>query len=73
MNLASWLPLTGVFLAFTAVAAWHLVTHPVPYMPKLAWGLLMVVTFPVGAIVYIVVVVFGVGTEREDAEGRHAD
>ena len=73
MNFASWLPLTAVFLAIAAVAVWHLVTHPVPYMPKWAWGLLIVVTFPVGSIVYIVVVMLGVGSQRRDAEGRHAD
>lgn len=73
MNLVSWLPITGVFLVIAVAALWHLATHPVPFMPKWAWAVLILLGFPFGPIVYIVVVVFGVGTHREDAEGRHAD
>jgi len=70
MNFAAWLPITLVFAFIAGVAIWHLVTHDVPFMPKWAWALLIIVTFPIGSVVYIAVVMFGAGTEREDAQGR---
>ncbi len=73
MNFAAWIPLFVIGFGVFAVSFWHLVTHPVPYMPKWAWALLLVVTFPVGAVVYIAVIVYGAGVQREDAEGRSGE
>ncbi len=73
MNFSAWLPIAAVFLVAAAVAFWHLATHRVPYMPKWAWILLVIVGFPFGSIIYIAVVMFGAGTVREDAEGRPID
>lgn len=73
MNFAAWLPLFLIGVAVLAVSVWHILTHPVPYMPKWAWALLVVVTFPIGAVVYIAVVMFGAGVQREDAEGRNIE
>ena len=73
MNFGAWLPLTLVFVVVAGVALWHLVTHDVPYMPKWAWALLIVFTFPIGSFIYIAVVMFGAGTRRDDAQGRPAD
>lgn len=62
-----------VFVAVAVVALWHLVTHDVPYMPKWAWALLIIFTFPIGSVIYISVVMFGAGTPRDDTSGRPAD
>ncbi|MEN8238392.1 MAG: PLDc N-terminal domain-containing protein [Actinomycetota bacterium] len=70
MNFEAWVPLTLVFAVVAGFALWHLVTHDVPYMPKWAWALLVIFTFPIGSFIYIAVVIFGAGTHREDAEGR---
>lgn len=73
MNFAAWIPLFVIGFGVFVVSFWHLLTHPVPYMPKWAWALLLVVTFPVGAVVYIAVIVYGAGVQREDAEGRSGE
>ncbi|MCL1594739.1 MAG: hypothetical protein M3132_10355 [Actinomycetia bacterium] len=73
MNIAAWMPFFVIGFAILGVAVWHLATHDVPYMPKWAWVLFMIFTIPIGAIVYISVVMFGAGTKRDDAEGRPAD
>ena len=73
MNPGAWLPLTLVFVVVAAIALWNLATHGVPYMPKWAWALLIVFTFPIGSFIYIAVVMFGAGMKRDDAEGRPAD
>jgi len=70
MNFAAWIPLFVLGFGAFVVGIWHLITHPVPYMPKWAWALLLLVTFPIGAVVYIAVIVYGAGVQREDAEGR---
>ena len=70
MNFTAWLPITLVVAVVSFVALWHLATHTVPYMPKWAWALLIIVTFPIGSLIYIAVVVFGAGTPRNDTEGR---
>jgi hypothetical protein len=70
MNFEAWLPITLVFVVVAGVAFWNLATHDVPYMPKWAWALLIVFTFPIGSFIYIAVVMFGAGTTRDDAEGR---
>lgn len=72
MNFAAWLPLFAAFIALTAASLVHLIARPVPYMPKWAWALLVVFTIPIGSILYFVVV-FGIGVQREDAEGRHVE
>ncbi len=72
MNFAAWFPLFAVFIALTAASLVHLMTRPVPYMPKWAWALLVVFTIPIGSILYFAVV-FGIGVQREDGEGRHVD
>ena len=73
MNLGAWVPLALVFVVVAAIALWHLASHDVPYMPKWAWALLIIFTFPIGSLIYIAVVMFGAGTPRQDAEGRAAD
>jgi hypothetical protein len=73
MNLGAWVPLTLVFVVVAAIALWHLASHDVPYMPKWAWALLIIFTFPIGSLIYIAVVMFGAGTPRQGAEGRAAD
>lgn len=70
MNPGAWLALSSVFVVVAAIALWHLATHDVPYMPKWAWALLIVFTFPIGSFIYLAVVVFGAGANRDDAEGR---
>lgn len=73
MNFEAWLPIFVVGGVATGVALWHMATHDVPFMPKWGWALLVIVTFPVGSLVYIAVVIFGAGTHRGDAEGRFTD
>lgn len=73
MNFGAWLPLTLVFAVVAGVALWHMATHDVPHMPKWAWALLVVFTFPIGSFIYIAVVMFGAGERRDDAEGRPTD
>ncbi len=70
MNFAAWTPIFAVVLLLTLGSLGHLATHRVPYMPKWAWAVLIVVGMPIGALVYIAVVIFGWGVQREDAEGR---
>ncbi len=70
MNFASWTPIFVIVIVITLIALGHLATHRVPYMPKWAWGLLIVVGMPVGGLVYIAVVMLGWGVQRDDAEGR---
>ena len=70
MNLAAWLPIFIIFAAFSAVLLVHLARHEVPFMPKWAWALLIVLTMPLGGVVYLLVF-YGVGAQREDAEGRN--
>ena len=70
MNFAAWFPLFAIFALFSVALLVHLARHDVPYMPKWAWGLLIVLTMPLGGVLYLVVVVFGGGIQREDAEGR---
>ena len=69
MNFAAWLPIFIIVAVFTAALLVYLATHDAPYMPKWAWAALIVLTMPVGGIIYLLVVA-GVGTQREDAEGR---
>lgn len=73
MNFGAWLPLTLGFAIVAGVALWHLATHEIPYMPKWAWALLVVFTFPIGSFIYISVVMVGAGTHKGDAEGRPVD
>lgn len=70
MNFAAWIPLFAVFAVFSLVMLGHLARTDVPYMPKWAWAVLIVVTMPLGGVLYLVVVVLGGGAQREDAEGR---
>jgi len=70
VNFAAWMPLFLIGLVLLVVGIWHLFTHPVPYMPKWAWAVLLIVTFPIGSVVYIAVIIYGAGVQREDAEGR---
>jgi hypothetical protein len=70
VNLSAWLPLFAVGVAFSALMLVHLARTDAPYMPKWAWALLIVVTMPLGAVVYLAVVVLGAGVQRDDAEGR---
>ncbi len=42
-------------------------------MPKWAWAVLIVVGMPIGALVYIAVVILRSGVQREDAEGRNIE
>ena len=70
MNFAAWFPLFAIFAVFSIVMLVHLARNDVPYMPKWAWGLLIVLTMPLGGVLYLVVVVMGAGLQRDDAEGR---
>ncbi len=70
MNLAAWIPLFAVGIAFTASMLWHLATHEVGFMSKTAWALIIVLLIPLGALIYLLVGVLGMGTQRPDAEGR---
>ena len=69
MNLTASLPIFAAIVVFTIVVLVHLGTHEVPYMPNWAWAALIVLTMPIGGIIYLLVI-GGVGTQREDAEGR---
>ena len=69
MNFAAWLPIFAIVAVFTIAVLAHLFTHDVPYMPKWAWAALIILTAPIGGIVYLLVIA-GIGTQREDAEGR---
>jgi len=55
MNFVAWFALSSVFLLLTAVSLIHIVTHPIAHMPRWAWALLVIFTFPVGSILYFVV------------------
>jgi ABC-type transport system involved in cytochrome bd biosynthesis fused ATPase/permease subunit len=70
VNFEAWLPIFVLAVVFSAVLLVHLFTHDVPFMPKWAWALLIVLTMPLGGVIYLMVVVAGAGTQREDAEGR---
>lgn len=70
MNFSAWLPLFLIAAAFSAVLLVHLARTDVPYMPKWAWAALIVLTMPLGGVIYLLVVVAGAGVQREDAEGR---
>jgi hypothetical protein len=37
-------------------------------MPKWAWALLILFTFPIGSFIYIAVVMFGAGTRQDHTE-----
>ena len=69
MNFAAWFPIFALAALFSIVLLVHLARHDVPYMPKWAWALLIVLTMPLGGLVYLIVVIGGAGG-REDAEGR---
>ena len=70
MNIEAWVPIFLAVAVFTAAMLAHLATHPVPFMPKWAWALLIVLTAPLGGVIYGIVVIAGAGTRVEDAEGR---
>jgi hypothetical protein len=73
VNFAVWVPMLALVVLFSVLLLAHLVTHNVPYMPKWAWALMIVVTMPLGGVVYLLVVVMGAGVQRPDAEGRATD
>jgi hypothetical protein len=73
VNFAAWFPIFVAMVLFTGALLVHLATHDVAYMPKWAWAAFLVLTMPLGGFAYLAVVVFGAGTPREDAEGRHPD
>ena len=64
------MPVFLAIAAFSAVLLVHLARNEVPYMSKWAWALLIVLTMPLGGVIYLLVVVLGAGVQREDAEGR---
>lgn len=70
MNFSAWLPIFLLAVAFSAILLVHLSRNDVPYMSKWAWAALIVLTMPLGGVVYLLVVVLGAGIQREDAEGR---
>jgi membrane protease YdiL (CAAX protease family) len=73
MNFASWAPIFVIVIVVTVFSLGHLATNRVPYMPKWAWAVLIIVGMPIGGVVYIAVVIFGSGVQREDAEGRNIE
>ncbi len=70
MNLEAWLPIFIIFALFSGALLVHLSRHDVPFMPKWAWALLIILTMPLGGVVYLLVF-YGAGVQREDAEGRN--
>jgi hypothetical protein len=73
VNFSVWVPMLAIVVLFSVLLLVHLVMHDVPYMPKWAWALMIVVTMPLGGIVYVLVVVMAAGVQRPDAEGRVTD
>lgn len=69
VNFSAWLPLFAIGVIFSVAVLIHLARNEPPYMPKWAWAALIVFTMPLGGAVYLLVVA-GVGVQREDAEGR---
>lgn len=69
MNLSAWLPLFAVGIVFSIAVLIHLARNDAPFMPKWAWAAIIVFTMPLGGVMYLLVVA-GVGVQREDAEGR---
>ena len=72
MNFAAWLPIFLIIVVFSAALLVHLARNDAPFMPKWAWAALIVLTMPIGGIIYLLVI-GGVGTQREDAEGRSSN
>ncbi|MEZ5176153.1 MAG: PLDc N-terminal domain-containing protein [Acidimicrobiia bacterium] len=71
MNFVAWIPIFAAVLLLTAWCLWHVLTNAPRFIPRWAWILFIVVTMPVGGIIYLLVEVFDAGTVRDDAEGRH--
>ncbi len=70
MNFAAWFPIFVAMVVFSVALLVHLATHDVPYMPKWAWAMFILLTMPLGGFVYVAVAVAGAGAQRDDAEGR---
>ncbi|MGI9667138.1 MAG: PLDc N-terminal domain-containing protein [Acidimicrobiia bacterium] len=70
VNFAAWAPIFIVFALFSIAMLIHLFTHDVPYMPKWGWALLIVLTMPLGGMIYLIVVIIGAGLKPPDVEGR---
>lgn len=73
VNFAWWVPIFVIAVVLSLGAIVHVATHPTPYMPKWAWIGFIVLTMPLGAIVYVIVGVLGAGVQRPDAEGRNGE
>lgn len=69
MNFAAWLPIFMVILAFTGVILVHLATHDVVYMPKWAWAGFVVVTMPLGGVVYLAIEASRRDRQRPEPDG----
>lgn len=70
VNFSAWLPIFAVGIVFSIAMLIHLARNEVPYMPKWAWALLIIAGIPLGALIYLLVVVLAAGAQRGDAEGR---
>lgn len=70
MNFIAWVPFFVVMAGFSLWSLWHLSRNDTPYMPKWAWGILIVFAMPVGTLIYVLVEVLAAGVQRTDAEGR---
>jgi hypothetical protein len=70
VNFAAWFPIFVAMVVLSVAMLVHLATHEVPYMPKWAWALFILIAMPLGSFVYLAVVIAGAGVQRDDAEGR---
>jgi hypothetical protein len=70
MNFIAWMPIFAVVAALAIYCLWHLARNEPRFIPKWAWALLIVLTAPVGSIIYVLVEILDAGVTRSDAEGR---
>lgn len=70
MNFIAWIPIFAAVVALAIFCLWHLSKNEPRFIPKWGWMLLIVLTAPVGSIIYVLVEVLDAGVTRSDAEGR---
>ena len=70
MNFIAWMPIFAAVVAFAIFCLWHLSKNEPRFIPKWGWALLIVLTAPVGSVIYVLVEVLDAGVTRSDAEGR---
>jgi len=70
MNFIAWVPIFIAVAILTAFCLWHAATHEPAFIPRWGWVLLIIVTAPIGGLIYVLVEVLDAGVTRSDAEGR---